>query len=548
MAAAVTLQLGHYAGCVGAHWWGLQEAAPRQAAELRAAVLLREAAGREPPAPRLVALELKGAGTWPPTRPARSRTPGGGGETLPRRARAAAALLPEVRAIPAPPFFWPVLDAPPPLSRLTAYQDVYSGGSVQVWSDYLKVHLHPKSVFVIHQYNHDGDSGRLEAFGQGESLVQDPVCLEELEDRLHFFVEECDYLQGFQVLCDLHNGFSGVGAKVTELLHDEYCGRGILTWGLTPVMHKTGREKDFYRLMNTALGIVHLSSQSSLFCPLSLSGSLGIKSEPPITFPYINYDASLNYHSSAILAAVLDTLTVPYRLSTSQCSMMHLAEMLNFSGRKVVAALAAVPFPIVHGHSLPDTLGTHQQNVPWKLLSSYGEQKVSRCFAQSVVLRGICKENCNSNCPGKQPASALHACETAEQILQHYLHTLSPGAFSTSHVLKQPCHTLPPYPQFFSSLLTREGFLLDRPLSYSSTAVESIPVLTALQSSPVLHTVLYSLYRDLQKLDTRRWASFFSTGVEQDDFKEALHELRTLAQCYKTSFEADESEDETDSD
>lgn len=21
---AVTLQLGHYAGCVGAHWWGLQ--------------------------------------------------------------------------------------------------------------------------------------------------------------------------------------------------------------------------------------------------------------------------------------------------------------------------------------------------------------------------------------------------------------------------------------------------------------------------------------------------------------------------------------------
>ncbi|XP_068778453.1 protein misato homolog 1 isoform X4 [Struthio camelus] len=495
MAAAVTLQLGHYAGCVGAHW--------------RGDVATYEA-GAEPDAGR---------------RRGDASSEGEGSCSAPAR------------------------DAPPPLSRLTAYQDVYSGGSVQVWSDYLKVHLHPKSVFVIHQYNHDGDSGRLEAFGQGESLVQDPVCLEELEDRLHFFVEECDYLQGFQVLCDLHNGFSGVGAKVTELLHDEYCGRGILTWGLTPVMHKTGqREKDFYRLMNTALGIVHLSSQSSLFCPLSLSGSLGIKSEPPITFPYINYDASLNYHSSAILAAVLDTLTVPYRLSTSQCSMMHLAEMLNFSGRKVVAALAAVPFPIVHGHSLPDTLGTHQQNVPWKLLSSYGEQKVSRCFAQSVVLRGICKENCNSNCPGKQPASALHACETAEQILQHYLHTLSPGAFSTSHVLKQPCHTLPPYPQFFSSLLTREGFLLDRPLSYSSTAVESIPVLTALQSSPVLHTVLYSLYRDLQKLDTRRWASFFSTGVEQDDFKEALHELRTLAQCYKTSFEADESEDETDSD
>ncbi|KAK1207991.1 MSTO1 protein, partial [Pygoscelis papua] len=160
--------------------------------------------------------------------------------------------------------------------------------SVQVWSDYLNVHLHPKSIYVIHQYMHDGYCGCLEAFGQGERLLQDPGCIEELEDRLHFYVEECDYLQGFQVLCDLHNGFSGVGAKVTELLYDEYSGKGILTWGLTPVVSNVGiltvgfpppqdSQKNFYRLLNTALGIVHLSSHSSLFCPLSLSGSLGIK-------------------------------------------------------------------------------------------------------------------------------------------------------------------------------------------------------------------------------------------------------------------------------
>ncbi|NWT90940.1 MSTO1 protein, partial [Lanius ludovicianus] len=161
--------------------------------------------------------------------------------------------------------------------------------SVRLWSDYLNVHLHPKSVYVIRQYLHDGDCGCLEAFGQGESLLQDPACIEELEDRLHFYVEECDHLQGFQVLCDLHNGFSGVGAKVTELLHDEYSRKGILTWGLTPALSTVGvnsngwiffpqdPQNSFYRLMNTALGIAHLARHSSLFCPLSLSGSLGIK-------------------------------------------------------------------------------------------------------------------------------------------------------------------------------------------------------------------------------------------------------------------------------
>ncbi|XP_010018446.1 PREDICTED: protein misato homolog 1, partial [Nestor notabilis] len=439
--------------------------------------------------------------------------------------------------------------AAPAPSPLAAAQEAPPGSNAQLWSHHLNVQLHPKSVYVTRQYMHDGDCGCLEAFAQGERLLQDPACMEEVEDRLHYFVEECDYLQGFQVLCDLHNGFSGVGAKVTELLCDEYSGKGILSWGLTPATRNVGdSQKNVYRLMNTALGIVHLSTHSSLFCPLSLSGSLGLKPQPPVTFPYINYDAALNHHSSAILAAALDTLTVPYRLSSSQGSMLHLAETLNFSGRKVVAAWASVPFPALHRSSLPDTFCTYQQDVPWKLLASCRERKGSSCFAQSVVLRGVCKDRPISSSPGRQPPSPLHACESTEHVLQRYLHTVFPGAFSTAHVLEQPCYTPPPYPQFFSPLLSRQGFLLDKPPTYSPAAVESIPVLAALQSAPVLHTLLYGLYKDLQKLNTRRCASFFSAGVEQDDFQEALHKLRTLSQCYETESEADESEDEADSD
>ncbi|XP_066842004.1 protein misato homolog 1 isoform X1 [Anser cygnoides] len=557
---AVTLQLGPYAGCVGSHWWGLQAAAPRGSAELGSGALLRAAGGREESrTPRLIALELKGGvgslgrGAACPEAPAAWRgdvasyveQPAAGGASPRDRGQRTGDACSDGKGS----FGTSRQDASSAPVQLDVSQDVYSGSSMQVWSDYLNVQLHPRSIYVIQQYNHNGESGRLEAFGQGERLLQEHGCVEELEDRLHFYVEECDYLQGFQVLCDLHSGFSGVGAKVTELLYDEYSGKGILTWGLTPVMHNMGdSQKNFYRLMNTALGIVHLSSHSSLFCPMSLNGSLGLKPQPPITFPYINYDASLNYHSSAILAAALDTLTVPYRLCSSRGSMMHLAETLNFSGRKVAAAWASVPFPAVYGHSLPDVLHTYQQDLPWKLLSSCREQNVSCCFAQSVVLRGICKEGHISSCPGKQPTSPLDAFETAEQILQQYLHAVFPGAFSTFHVLEQPCMTRPPYPRFFSPLLTRQGFLLDKPSSYSAAAVESIPVLTSLQSSSVLHTLLYSLYKDLQKLNTRRWASFFSAGVEQADFHEAVEALRTLSQCYETGFGDDKSEDETDSD
>ncbi|NWX54447.1 MSTO1 protein, partial [Promerops cafer] len=223
--------------------------------------------------------------------------------------------------------------------------------------------------------------------------------------------------------------------------------------------------------------------------------------------------------------------------------MMHFADSLTFSGRKVVAAWAALPFPALSGSSLPDILSAHQQDVPWKLLSSWREQKVSCCFAQSVVLRGICPEKPTS-CPG-QPPSPLHSCESPEQVLQQFLHSQFPGAFSTSHVLQQPCDTQPPFPQFFSPLLTRRGFLLDKPQGFSSAGVESVPVLAALQSCPGLRSLLSGLRRELR---ARRCSRFSTAGLEQDDFQEALEELETLSQCYETGFGADGSEDEGDSD
>ncbi|XP_053133222.1 protein misato homolog 1 isoform X2 [Hemicordylus capensis] len=568
----VTLQLGHYAGSVGAHWWGLQEAsfcfdpvAEKSEEEIRHDVLFRAGRtlqGQETYTPRLILMDLKGSlgslkkegDLYPDQR------------TNPSVAWKGSLTTHEEQPSPANPFLQG-LDRPEgnrpstantsrtrPGDRPPAPERPDGGAqktprleaTMDAWSDYLRTHLHPRSVLTIHQYNHEGESGRLEAFGQGEKLLQDDSYLEELEDRLHFYVEECDYLQGFQVLCDLHNGFSGVGAKVTELLHDEYAGKGILSWGLTPVLSRADPQRNLYRLLNTVLGVVHLSSHSSLFCPLSLNGSLGLRPAGPVAFPHLRYDASLEYHTSAILAPVLDTVTAPYRLQTSPLSMVQLADGVNFSGRKVAATVAAVPFPMAEGQSLPDALCSHQSAVPWSPLSGCGGQRESRCFAQSVVLRGVSKDLQVSNPPpGSEPKSILHMCETGQEVLARYLYTVSSQTFSTSYLLRGPCKLLAPYPRFFSPQLNKQGHLLDKPPSAPAT-VESIPVLAALQSSAALRQTLDHFYTELHHMDVRRWASFFSAGVEMEDFQEALHELRTLSHCYKLGSSAEGSEDETD--
>uniref|UniRef100_A0AAA9TF42 Protein misato homolog 1 n=1 Tax=Bos taurus TaxID=9913 RepID=A0AAA9TF42_BOVIN len=521
----LTLQLGHFAGFVGAHWWNQQDAAlcrPTDAkeppGELCPDVLYRTGRtlhGQETYTPRLILMDLKGS---------LSSLKQEGGLYRDKQLDAAIAWQGKLTThkeelYPKNPYLQDLLSAegvlssdgtwrvksipngkglPPFTNAITPKPVMPTEGSIRVWSDFLRVHLHPRSICMIHKYNHDGEAGRLEAFGQGESILKEPKYLEELEDRLHFYVEECDYLQGFQILCDLHDGFSGLGAKAAELLQDEYSGRGIITWGLLPGPYRLGElQKNIYRLLNTAFGLVHLSAHSSLVCPLSLGGSLGLRPEPPVSFPLLQYDATLPFHCGAILATALDTVTVPYRLRSSPVSMVHLADMLNFSGKKVVTAGATIPFPSVPSQSLPDTLMQLGEATPWTPLSACGDPSGTCCFAQSVVLRGLDRAH----------------------------HT------SSSHLLLTPCKVVPPYPSLFSSSLSQHGSVLDG--LPTGTAVESIPVLGALCSSSSLNRALGDLAKDLSKLDLRRWASFMDAGVEQDDLEETLQDLRSLAQCYE---------------
>ncbi|KAM5159959.1 protein misato homolog 1 isoform 4-T4 [Callospermophilus lateralis] len=540
----LTLQLGHFAGFVGAHWWNQQDAvlgratsAKESLGELCPDVLYRTGQtlhGQETYTPRLILMDLKGSLNslkeegglyWDKQLDAAVAWHGKltthKEEVYPKNPHLQDLLSAE--GVRSSDGFWRVKSipngkGPPPVTTAAIPKPLEN--SVRVWSDFLRVHLHPRSICMIQKYNHDGETGRLEAFGQGESVLKEPRYLEELEDRLHFYVEECDYLQGFQILCDLHDGFSGVGAKAAELLQDEYSGRGIITWGLIPGSCSLGEpHKNIYRLLNTAFGLVHLTAYSSFVCPLSLGGSLGLRPQPPVNFPHLHYDATLPFHCSAILATALDTVTVPYRLRSSPVSMVHLANMLTFSGKKVVTAGAVIPFPLVPGQSLPDALVQLGGATPWTPLSACGNPSGTRCFAQSVVLRGIDRA-CHTSqlTPGTPLPSPLHACITGEEVLAQYLHQQQPRVTSSSHLLLTPCRVAPPYPYLFSSL---------------GQQVHSIPVFGALCSSSSLHQTLGGLATELAKLDLRRWASFLDAGVEQDEMEELLQELHSLAQCYQ---------------
>ncbi|XP_068431087.1 protein misato homolog 1 [Clinocottus analis] len=581
----ITLQLGHYSNFVGTHWWNLQDASlsydpETPPSEIQSDVLFREgqtAGGHVTHTPRLIALDLKGslrtlrqegslydpgedtsAATWEGNIIKVEECPYQKNsflEDLDKLDNGETLAEDDFYSSPQPQRLGAVL-ADTVNSQLARVKKGYRlEGSVKVWSDFLRIYLHPRTVSVIHQYNHDGEAQRLETFGQGEALLQGPV-LEQLEDQLHFFVEECDYLQGFQVFCDLADGFAGLGSKVTELLRDSYGGRGILTWGMAPVSHpNTTPMKELYHVLNCALGAVHMADHSSFFCPLTLRGGLGRRPSAPPVFPHLNYDPYLWYHSSSVLALALDALTLPYRLKKDSVPMWQLADSLAVSGRKVVAAYGAVPFPMMHGGSLPDALSACADALPWKPLSSCPEAAAGRCYGQWATLRGFEGQRLVSSlAPGTQPASPLHGLHSGEDVLASYIQSFYPTSPLALQLLSTPSMLTPPFPQIFSQSLGAEGFLQSRspPPGGRPPAVSSAPVLTSFQSGPNVGSWLSELHRDAGALNVCRVApSFLSQGPEMADYKEALEDLRKLGRCYRddsggvthTSSEEDDDDD-----
>ncbi|XP_057684043.1 protein misato homolog 1 [Corythoichthys intestinalis] len=548
----ITLQLGHYSNFVGTHWWNLQDASLSYdpdipPGELQSDVLFREGqtlGGNITYTPRLIAMDLKGSlqtlrqeGSLYDTGEDTSTLTWDGGlmiheESPPPKN----SFLEDLEKLDCGDILTEAdfssssrthrdnsLRVDTVNHQLARVQKKYRlEGSVKVWSDFLRIHLHPRTISVIHRYNHDGEADRLEAFGQGEALLQGSV-LEELDDKLHFFVEECDYFQGFQLLCDLADGFAGLGSKVTEMLQDAYGGRGILTYGTVPISHPNSTPiKDVYHLLNCALGMVHMANHSSFFCPLTLRSGLGLRSTSPISFPYLNYDPSLWYHSSSVLSLALDTLTAPYRLRNNCVPMWQLADSLASSGRKVVTAYGAVPFPILPGNSLPDTLSAHATSLPWKPLSTCAIATDGRCYGQWVTLKGLEGQKLTSSVAQEtEMPSPLYNLHSGEDVLAAYVTSFYPTAPLAVQLVSSPSKVTPPFPQIFSP------FLADQ-------APMTPPVITSLQSGPAMDPWLSELHRSVSALDIRRLApSFLSQGPEMADYIEALEQLRQLARKYR---------------
>ncbi|KAK4584512.1 hypothetical protein RGQ29_022294 [Quercus rubra] len=372
---------------------------------------------------------------------------------------------------------------------------------VQYWTDFSKVHYHPQSLYEM--------SGlwvgvqEFDSYGIGRDTSW--ALREEISERLRFFVEECDHIQGFQFIVNDSGGFSSVGADFLENIADEYTNTPVLLYAVKdPGSHMVPKSQKqvVSKNLHDAISFSRLSSFCKLIVPVGLpslrrtSTFLCVEDEKP-------------YHCSAVYASALHAISLPFRMEPLGPS----ADSCYFSGavdiRGVVEILAgqarqnrvtildvAMPAPSLTGKQVEQSfLGNLQTLTP-----EISEDVEDLQAVESMTIHGALGSGGH-----RAPVS-----EVKDMVRAAYENATTRPRFCNLSVALCPLPIPLPFPKIFGNLVGQHGELLGSPVDSplrGSLDVHSIPLAARLRSSSAVLPFLENRLGNIRRLGIQQGAA-----------------------------------------
>ncbi|KAK5258443.1 mtDNA inheritance, partitioning of the mitochondrial organelle [Exophiala xenobiotica] len=208
---------------------------------------------------------------------------------------------------------------------------------VRYWSDFNRVYYNPKSIVQLQEYELNSQIMPFEKWEAGEDLFQSLDKEFDLLDRdIRPFAEECDQMQGFQVLTGADDAWGGFAAKYLDALRDEYGKTSTWVWGIEDCT-RVVRQKQLQRACNTARSLRSIGQLASVYVRIAA---------PPSTLPgYVNLGSGSDWETTALLCAGFESATLPTRFRGSdgqkRGSLSLLQDTLNTSDNQNLFELQA---------------------------------------------------------------------------------------------------------------------------------------------------------------------------------------------------------------
>ncbi|XP_065216206.1 protein misato [Planococcus citri] len=543
----ITLQFGHYSNFIGSHWWNIQEASfiynADVAPEINYDVLFREGENLKKEVtftPRLLLVDVKGSLGCFPERSDLYEDP----------------VVPEISE---DVVLWSENDTEvkeEPKRKKNQFledlerqeEEISEPGSVEnaikmyhldddvtVWSDYLGTRFHPRTINLINEYQHGNQEQLFDTYAQGTELWKSELFSDEWADKCRIYAEECNYLQGFQVLFDCVDGFSGLTISAIEYLQDEYSSKSIFGIpNIASFYENSTVNQSLIRTINGALSFAELSDFSVPFVPLSTATEFWYEPASPRKFNNINYKHNLWYHSSALLASYLDSMSLIYRKRTNPIRLSSFLSRLVPSGRKLLNGTMRLPFPVYPETSILECFEKLSDPI-WTPVTPHVNVTVDSSDLHDITIRGLNKFRLLPDLEKRNCSNPAYKCQNVDEMLISYFEYCSDPGIRKSAVINSfelPLKVPVSFPNIFDEYVTRTGYVSTDTFPMSFSVIEA-PMLTGLHNTSNSASLLTDLHEKAAKIKLKQIHQFSAAGLEQLEYNESLEKLLTLRDNYE---------------
>ena len=273
-------------------------------------------------------------------------------------------------------FDGPVIQTEPRVSPLSAADE---HAAPRFWTDIAQTLFHPKSLLPVSApsiYGHtflsnmgtDTQNPTLDTFAQGQAIAR---AMEQdhgmFEDTLRWWTEDTDLMQGFQLSASMHDAYGGIVCTYLDMLADEYPKTERHLTLLSQRMEHNEKLTP-YTMMNQALSLAHALDYAHLLTPI------GLEAPPSSRWPHVRAEPTCMSETSAIVAALYETATLPLRLARRTESMYSFRTRLNWRGDTPISQLGGcLPTPLLADERHTDPLDILMQSM---LARRHGKESI----------------------------------------------------------------------------------------------------------------------------------------------------------------------------
>ena len=180
-------------------------------------------------------------------------------------------------------------------------------------------------------------------------------------------------MQAIQVQTGKDDAWAGFAVNYVEKLRDEFGKLGVWVWGIGDEQGKVQRAKQLLKSTNEARMLSEMSMHASMYVPLSLP----TKGLPP----YVQLDRGSRWHTSALLSAAFESITLPSRQRSRTHGQAYLDQVeagLNTNGNQRIARLQA---SVLASDSLMEQ-GQRRSNSDDAKIPTFGDTPMKEDFAR----------------------------------------------------------------------------------------------------------------------------------------------------------------------